>query len=684
MKPTLRAACLMLCALNVFGTAWAGELLSEEDFLGNLPTVLSVSRLAQPLDEAPAAVTIIDRETIRASGIVDLADIFRLVPGMYVGQNAGYFHTVNSTVSYHGLTDSYARQMQVLIDGRSVYQPMYGGVQWSDLPLTLDDIARIEITRGPNAASYGANSFLGVINIITLHTAETLGNSATITSGSGRRETLLRHGDKHGDLNYRLTAGYRKDEGLQMREDEKHIRLLTLRADYQLNERDQIEFQFGYNAGPRREGLLEEDDLVFLPRSKQVTSHFQLLRWRRSMEQNSEISIQAYHNYDKSDDFVVSADLRPLFNPIPLPTPRIKFNNDVVTERYDLEAQHTFAPSNTTRLVWGAGLRMDQTQAPVLLGTSDKERFYLGRLFGHLEWRPLDKLLLNAGAMLENNSLTDTDISPRASANFKLAPGHTLRIGISTATRTPTLLEEKFDMRILVPTLVPGLTVYEQQFLDVGGLDPEKIVSREIGYLGQFGALSLDGRLFHDRISHLLTQYKFENFPVPPGLTPIDNDTIGYRNGGDLSIRGFEMQAQLRWRDHTRITANYAHVRIGPDMNSTTFTESGMTGDRRRFKDYIDAMPKDSFSMLAWHKFGPSWTGSLAYYQTHETEMPGDGNRVRIARHWDARLAKSFALGNSRGELSAVAQNLFDQKYNEFATYNTMGRRAFLQLHLDF
>ena len=672
--------CLLLHAICVSAQE-RDILLSENAYLEDIPQVLTVSRLAQPQNEAPAAVTVIDRDTIRAAGIVDLADVFRLVPGMYVGYNAGYFGTVNPTVSYHGLSDAYARQMQVLIDGRSVYQPMYGGVQWSDLPLALDDIARIEVTRGPNAASHGANAFLGVINIITLHASETLGNRATATAGRDRRELILRHGGREGDLNYRVTVGYRKDDGLSVREDEKHIRLLTLRADYRLNDRDELEFQFGYNGGPRREGLLEEDSLVFLPRTKKVTSHFQSLHWRRALEQNGEISVQAYHSYDKSDDDVVSADLQPIFFPIPLLTPRLTFPNDITTERYDLEVQHSFSPGTSTRLVWGGGLRTDLAKAPLLLDTSGTERFHLSRLFGHAEWRPLEKLVLNAGAMLENNSLTGSDVSPRASANFTLAPGHTLRLGISTATRTPTYLEEKFDMRILAPTKVPGLTLYEQQFLDPGGLRPERIVSREIGYLGDFGPLRLDGRLFHDRISDLITQYKIEPFPVPPGLTPIDTKTLGYRNSGDLSIHGFEAQAQLHWGDHTRITASYAHVRLGPDMRSTTFTSAG---ERSRFKDLGDAMPEDTFSMLFWQRFGQSWAGSVAYYQNSGTKMPGDGNRVRFARHWDARLAKSFTFGNTSGELSAVAQNLFDQKYNEFARYNTMEHRAFLQLRLDF
>lgn len=672
---------LLLCALYAASPAWSAEpQLSEQDFLGELPTVLTVSRLAQPKQDAPNAVTVIDRETIRAAGIIDISDVFRLVPGMYVAHNAGFFHTVNPTVSYHGLTDAYARQMQVLIDGRTVYQPMYGGVQWSDLPLSVDDIARIEVTRGPNAASHGANSFLGVINIITLHASETLGTRTTLTAGATRGEVLASHGGKHGDLQYRITVGYRGDDGLPARADDKHIQLANLRADYQINARDALELQLGYNGGHRQEGMADVDPALFRVRTKEVVSDFELVRWRRSLDDHAEIQLQAYHSRDKSEDPVVSDNLQPLF-PVPLLNPRIRVDNEVTTERYDLEGQHTFAPSPSMRAVWGAGLRMDQTRAPFLLGSDDTERFYLGRLFAHAEWQPVEQLLFNAGAMLERNNLTGSDLSPRLSMNFSPVPGHTVRLGISAATRTPTLLEEKFNMRVLVPTQIPGLTILSQQFLDVGGLDPERIVSREIGYLGRFGALSIDARVFHDKIDDFIRQYTYRPFPVPDGMVATSDKTIGFRNGGELSIRGFEAQAELRWGSHTRLIANYAHVRIGPDMNSTDFDTNG---DRRRFEDFGEAMPQDSFSLLAWHKFGQGWTASLNYFQTHETNMPADGDYVRIARHTDARLARQFSVGRTQMELALIAQNLFDQNYEEFASYNTSERRSFVQLRMDF
>lgn len=671
---------LLLCTVSPLiasAADTAGEL-NEEAYLGEMPTVLTVSRMAQPVDESPSAVTVIDEETIRASGVVDLTDIFRLVPGMYVGHNAGFLHTVNPTVSYHGLTDAYSRRMQVLIDGRSVYSPIYGGVQWSDIPLAIEDIARIEVTRGPNSASHGANSFLGVINIITKHTSETLGNTAVLTSGSDRKGLTLRHGGKEGDLQYRITAGMKNDNGLQERNDDKRIRMLNLRADYRLNARDELEFQFGYNGGAREEGMLEEDDLLFLPRTKQVTSHFQQLHWRRTLDAQSEFSLQAYHSRDESDDFLASADLTGVV-PI-LVNPRILRNNDVVTDRYDIEAQHTFAPTASTRLAWGGSLRLDRTKAPLFLGTRDTENFRLGRLFGHLEWTPLPRLLLNAGAMLENNSFTGTDITPRASANFKLAPGHTVRASISTATRTPTLLEEKFNTRNVLPTVVPGVTILNQIFLAQGGLSPERITSREVGYQGNFGHLSLDGRLFHDNIRDIINGYEYTGFPHEAGLTPVPDSTSSYRNASDINLHGFEAQAQLRLGTQTRIIGNYSHIRINPNLNAD-FTSDG---EESRFRELSESMPINSFSLLAWHRFGSGWMGTVGYYQTGETKMPGDGNRVDSARHWDLRLSRSFTLGRTHNEISLNSQNALDQDYQEFARYNTMRRRTYLQYRVDF
>ena len=128
------------------------NVASEEDYyLKEMPVVLTASRLSQPLSEAPSAMTVIDREMIKASGFRTVPELMQLVPGMYVG----YVDGNTPVLSLHNSTDQYSRQMQVLIDGRSVYMPPYGGVNWADLPLLIDDIERIEVVRGPSSASHG-------------------------------------------------------------------------------------------------------------------------------------------------------------------------------------------------------------------------------------------------------------------------------------------------------------------------------------------------------------------------------------------------------------------------------------------------------------------------------------------------------------------------------------------------
>jgi iron complex outermembrane recepter protein len=174
--------------------------LSEDDYLGDLPKVLTVSRLSQSIADAPSAVTVIDRATIRATGAVDIPELFRLVPGMYVGTNAGYVYNTNHAVSYHGMNTAYPGNMQVLINGRSVYTPLFGGVKWSELPIAMMDIERIEITRGPNAASYGANAFAATVNILTSTPSETPANTVLATHGNGRNEAFYRYAGKAGDL----------------------------------------------------------------------------------------------------------------------------------------------------------------------------------------------------------------------------------------------------------------------------------------------------------------------------------------------------------------------------------------------------------------------------------------------------------------------------------------------------
>ena len=682
-------------------SAWpqflASENLSEEDYIGEVPKVLTVSRLSQSLADAPSAVTVIDRETIRASGAVDIPELFRLVPGMYVGTNAGYVYNTNHAVSFHGMNTAYPGNMQVLINGRSVYSPLFGGVNWSELPVALMDIERIEITRGPNAASYGANAFSATINILTSTpseiASETPSNSVLATHGNGRNEAFYRHMGKAGSLAYRATVGYRQDDGLDNRNDFKRTRFVNAQADYQASTTNLFEFEFGLTGGNRGEGNILEDRVVFLPRTKQINNYFGLARWKHQISDTSDFQLQAYHSYDKSDDETTSAELRTVFTDIAnaqtsrtrraqflliannLAIDRLRINNEVINERTDIEAQHTFSVGNSIRTVWGASVRQDTLYAPHYLGNKKTDKFDLQRLFGHVEWRPHSMWTLNTGAMLEHNDFTGTDISPRASLNFKPTINHALRLGISSALRTPTYIEEKFDEKLVIPTTLsapfPRILLL-QSTADTGNVDPERIISREIGYIGKIGKLQLDARLFSDRITDVIRFKQRTDFTLPSGVLLLNpNDVDAGINKGSAAVEGLELQTRWQIADSTNLLLNHSHIRIRE-------TQDGLK------RNFTKSMPVNTLTALLTHNFGHGWDASLAYYQSSESTQLGDGDPVDLTRRTDLRVAHQFRSGAWGGEVSAVVENLFDNHYQEFADYNTLERRARINLRLDF
>ncbi len=647
----------------------SSDSVSEDDYFGEVPKVLTVSRLSQSKADAPSAVTVIDHETIRAAGIVDLAEIFRLVPGFYVAKNAGFIYNSNHVVSYHGMASAYPGSMQVLINGRSVYTPLFGGVQWSELPISIDDIDRIEITRGPNAASYGANSFFGVINIITKNPADSLGSSVKLTHGDGRNEAFYRHAGEIDDFNYRVTVGYREDDGLENRNDFKRTQLLNVQADKRLNATNEIDFELGITGGERADGEAVKDNRFFVPRTRDILNHYELVRWRHNVSDDSDFSLQAYHSLNSSDDQITTVNLRPFLPAVPaLLSATLQINNDIEMERFDIEAQHTFAPANNLRVVWGGNIRLDTTFAPYWLGTSATDHFNLQRLFGHAEWRINDQFLMNIGSMVEHNDFTGTDISPRASLNFKLTPNQTLRLGISSATRTPNYIEEKFNNPILIPTTTPASYLI-QTFADTGDVNPERILSKEIGYLGQMGNLNVDARLFDDEIRDVLNTKRM-TLTLPPTIVLAGQLPRIYFNGTDAQVRGFETQIKYRLFKQTQIIANYAHVKI--------------SGDKTLPTDFTISMPENTFSALITHQFDSNWDASYAFYQTGAVSALGDGAPVGLNRRSDVRLARKFVVNRASGEVSLAVENLFNEHYHEYALYNTLGRRAVINCNLDF
>lgn len=635
--PAVRVLLLVgACAATPPGVADEAVLLSEQEFYAPLPVVLTASRLAQSLDDAPAAVSVIDRQMISASGARNLSELFRLVPGFMVGFESGHRHVV----TYHGLADQFARRLQVLIDGRSVYLPSYGGVSWSDLPVVLDDIERIEVIRGPNAATYGTNAFLATISISTRHAAAEPGGFVRASAGSNDiRDGVLRTAGGSETVQYRLTAGYQQDSGYQERNDDRQVMLVNGRVDARAGDGSDIEYQFGYNGGPRGRGFA--DDPLNWPHDQEITSRFQQLRWRQRLASGDELAVQLYYNHHESDEQVYT-----------LTSPSVLVNYDLRSERYDGEFQYTLGLGDELRIVSGIGARLDRALWPGFLGSPDNVDHRQYRAFASLEWRIAAPLVMNAGAMYEHSEITGSSISPRLALNYRLAPGHTVRVSVSSATRQPVLLEEQGFARFCIDP--PDCNVFTQTFASSGGLDPEQITTSELGYVGQpLSALTVDLRVFRDRITRLIGA-----FSAPYAETPApfnDGEAYDFRNSDKATLTGSELQLDYHPRRDTRLMFNYANVLIdSTDVDAV----------------YSNSAPRHNLSLLGLYDLGHGWQASAAfYYQDQMAYLDEDEQIIGPLRRLDLRLAWRFALPGASAEAALVLQNVLKEQASYYVDY---------------
>jgi iron complex outermembrane receptor protein len=635
----------------------ADDAFSEQEILQEFPVVLSASRLSQPLSEAPNAMTVIDRNMINASGFRTIADLFRLVPGMYVGNLDG--HT--PIVAYHGSTDQYSRRMQVLVDGRSVYLPPFSSVDWEDIPLHIDDIERIEVVRGPAAASHGANSLHGVINIITRDAASLDGARISATKGEGGVSDIAAHMGKNGtNLDYRVTLGYRADNGYDsaIMNDSSATRLANLRANYHPNTVDSFDFQLGYSEGVRGLGVAgREDENLF--RDTWTSSDFQQLTWLHALPQGDEVRVQYYHIHRGVTDNAPRG-LAPQYN-----TP-----DDTKVERHDLELQHTTELGASNRLVWGAGARSDNVENP--LNLTIPQSLYQSRLFVHDEWRMTSSTLLNAGAMYENDGMGHNNTSPRVALNYHFTPQQTLRVSSSVAYRSPATVEEKSNS--------PG------ELLSVGGLRPERVFSKEIGYLGEFSqlGLSVNSRVYADQVSDMIF--------IDPLLTPPSSlKPYSFANLLSANFRGFENTVEYHWGDKSSLIFNYARQMMDCEITGTlTFPFL-----QPLLQDIADqctpSVPWNSGSLLLAQQVTHDLMFSAGYYYQGELQFVGTSAAQSRMQRLDLRIAQAFGRKEKSGggEVSFVVQNVLQDNYTNYSavpqTNNILfNRRAYLTATINF
>ncbi|WP_338052627.1 TonB-dependent receptor plug domain-containing protein [Rhodocyclus purpureus] len=513
--------------------------------------------------------------------------------------------------------------------------------------------------------------------------------------------TLQLRGDRGYTRDY--DGRFENKIDVHTRTDNKRIGNLSFRGDYRINASDELQLQFGYSGGSRGTGDYPGKFTNANPRrDKDVESLFALARWQRDLGADSQFSLRLYHNRDRlSEDLsqLVGTTQAPLTLKIPeancqflgwawlketktckgvitagVPTP---FDRplDHVAERSDVEAQHSFWAGEHLRLLWGGGLRLDRVSSTLYLGGDDFKSFHQQSLFANAEWRPLDPLVFNFGAMVEHNNFVGSNTSPRAGVNYRLTPAQTIRATVSRAWRNPVLYEQQGNSRwvysVIDPQFLAGRTLPLQYLYGQNNLRPERIDSRELGYLIQLPrGGSLDLKWSYDTLSDLIEMYQFDCCG-----TAIPGTVRTFGNRSEVGVHSFEAQWQQQLDDFTRIHFGWSSTKIARRTPALDRQSEDYSYDR--------TASRHGQNLLLARQLTPFWRASIGVYRVGSIEAFG-GRSLDAYTRWDVRVARQFKWDGTDGELALIVQNLEDSQYREFYVENLWGRRAFVNLRLAY
>jgi len=679
---------LMHGALALAQTVNSASALSEQDFLAEMPIVLSVSRLAQRLDETPGAVTILDKSFIHMSGARDVADLLRMVPGF---QTTTTFETDAQLASYHGRNDDWSNRIQVLVDGRSVYVGLLQGSTGMGLQtIAINDIERIEILRGSNSAAYGARAFLGVINIVSKDVRDTLGVSIDgVTGENGVGDAGARIGWGTGDVVSRISADTRRDDGLtKVFQNYSSVGSYATGANRvnRLNYSSHVSVGGGTDVEARVGGLEIEanrgtggpGNAGNLERLRYMGSDFLQLDLHTVVSETQDFALSFSHTEDFENDafpyLVPPSDPTYGYNGI-----KIDFSGHDINDA--LNFQETNIHSESLRTVWGAELRNEYVNSDSqFVGLAPISTTFL-RLFGNAEWRMKPNWILNAGGLVENSSDVGESFSPRLMLNWHVTPQNTLRAGVSTAFRTPSAYER-----------YANVVYYDNSganpFTTVVGnpsLKSEQILTRELGYAFNFAAARLEGdlRVFNENISdgiaHASESPALQAYPGCQSSPGADC----YLNSESDRINGFEYQLNWRPTQDTRVYFSQSYINIDvlssiPDIVSLLprFNIAGRT-------QY--GAPKNTSSLMIMQSFPGNWSASVIYSDAHNyTLMSSDPQDPLVsATRTDLRLAKRLQLGRERAEVAFLVQDL-NGPYRDGDIKFFFNQRAMVSLNIEY
>src|ERR1700691_4292003 len=618
------------------GSALLKHLSLEQ--LGDVE-VTTASKEPEQVWRTPAAIYVLTQEDIRRSGATMIPDVLRLVPGVEVSQ----VDSDHWSVGIRGFGAAFASKLLVLIDGRSVYTPLFAGVYWQVQATPLEDIERIEVIRGPGGTIWGANAVDGVINIITKSAKNTQGWMVALGGGNVDQGTgSFRYGGGNGQgFSYRIygmgftTGPEFHPDGTNF--DDWRMGQAGFRTDWDRGTRDTFTFQgdvYREISGEATQyALYSPASQVFVDANAQYTGGNLVARWKRVLSDRSDFQVQAY--FDRTNHF------EPQFGET-----RDTFDIDFL-DHLTLPWQQNF--------LWGLGARVSPSNLIQTVPTINflpnqlTDQVYSG--FAQDEIPLFDtRIALTVGSKLEHNNYDGFQVQPSARLLWNRTPRQSFWASVTKAVRTPSRLDEDVQL-----TEYAGTVNELPTYVRVDG--NRQFRSEElIGYEAGFRTLAtshfyVDLAVFYndyrDLYSFQVGTFFIENSPAPHAVLPLLTS-----NGIRGTTKGFEVAPDWKPVSWWELRPSYAHLEMdmedGPGSNDPT-----------NAANYAGASPRHEVTIQSFVKMPKK----LEFDQSY-----------RYISHLPAEAVNSYSTGDahlrwqatSQLELSVVGQNSFQPEHSEF------------------
>jgi iron complex outermembrane receptor protein len=453
--------------------------------------VTSVSKKEEDSFQAPAAIFVLTAEDIRRGGFNSLPEALRMVPGLYVARG----NADSWTIAARGFAFPNNDKLLVLIDGRNLSDPFFGGIFWDVQDFPLEDVERIEVIRGPGGTLWGDNAVNGVINIVTKKAADTQGLSVVTSYGLNQEQSAsVQYGGKIGqNLSYRVfgKSSY-WDPSVQASGaswfDEWSLSQGGFRIDDQLTEKDSLTVEAGLYDGN------EHNTQLFAPNGNfplapvrpryLVQGQNILARWQRTVSETSSIDLLGYCEWSKRDDLTAGG----------------------VENTCDVEFQHNRTFGTRHSVNWGAAV---ETTGDRLVQnftahyTPQARRTTTVSVFGQYEIQLLpDRLRLIVGSKFEHNAYTGFEVQPQIRVAWTPSPSHTIWGAVSRAMSLPTRAQTAGNLKL---SDVPGPPITYLTLVGDPDLNSEELKAYELGYRYQWrDVFSFDGAIYYNDYNRLI------------------------------------------------------------------------------------------------------------------------------------------------------------------------------------